>query len=179
MDVFGRFRNFGAAGVDNSSADALICSPPIKGLGGILAVRMPPRGGCGKEFMLIVLRKVLPDEFMPGERIFGNDELLRFGDDGSDRLCGCEGARKPLLGRLGAVEASKLESVGIFPVLLRVFGNAGSADVGGPIEGLAGRGMDAIVVARICFFFIYCNSSDNPSRFTKGLNVTQPCNSHV
>lgn len=101
--------------------------------------------------MLIVFRNVFPDELTPGDRTFGNDVLLRFGDKGSDRLCCCEGARKPLLGRLGAVEALKLETVGMFPVLLRVFGSAGNADVGGPIEGLEGRGIDAIVIAQILF----------------------------
>ena len=47
-----------------------------------------------------------------------------------------EGARSPLFGKLGGDVSllSKLDKVGIAPVLLRVFdvGNAGSAVVGGP-----------------------------------------------
>lgn len=54
-----------------------------------------------------------------------------------------EGARSALFGKLGAGPSSEVD--GILPVLLRVFfvGNAGRADVGGPYDGLEGRGIEA------------------------------------
>jgi hypothetical protein len=50
--------------------------PPDSGLGGRLVVRTPPRGGCGKAFILIVFLMVLPAAFTPGAvRNLGRVEL--------------------------------------------------------------------------------------------------------
>lgn len=106
-------------------------TPPDKGLGGRLAVRTPPLGGCGKELMLIVFLIVFPALFAPGVvRGFGR-ALLPPGVVGG--RWDDEGVRRPLFGRL-LVPALELESVGIAPVLLRIFvaGIAGNAVVGGP-----------------------------------------------
>ena len=74
--------------------------PPDNGLGGRLAVRTPPRGGWGKELILIVFRMLFPASFTPGAfRSLGRAVLLAPGEDG---ILDVEGARSPLLGRLGA-----------------------------------------------------------------------------
>lgn len=119
--------------------------PPDNGLGGRLVVRTPPRGGCGKAFMLIVFLMVLPAAFTPGAvRNLGRVELPPGVAGGIPDV---EGARSPLFGKLGGEVPllSKLDKVGIAPVLLRVFvvGKAGSAVVGGPYDGLEGRGIAA------------------------------------
>lgn len=123
-------------------------APPDNGLGGRLAVRMP-RGGCGKALMLIVFRIVLPAPFTPGVVLnLGRLTLLPPGVAGAERF-DAEGARRPLLGNRGG-EVLILESVmvGMFPVLFRVFvvGKAGKAVVGGPYEGLDGRGIAAAIM---------------------------------
>jgi hypothetical protein len=155
LAVLGLFRSLGVGPRGLSSADSLLLAevlpgaiPPDKGLGGRLAVRMPPRGGCGKALMLIVFLIVFPALFTPGVvRDLGRVELPPGVVGGGS--CDVEGARSPLFGRLG-VEAPDLKSdtVGIPPVLFRVFvvGNAGKAEVGGPHEGLEGRGRDAAIV---------------------------------
>ena len=101
--------------------------------------------------MLIVFRIVFPAAFTPGVgRPFGIGEVGPFptGVFGKES-CECDGARSPLFGRVG-VEAPDLNSdiVGIPPVLLRVLvvGSAGKAAVGGPKEGLEGRGIDAAIL---------------------------------
>jgi hypothetical protein len=104
--------------------------PPDNGLGGKLAVRTPPRGGCGKALILIVFLMVFPASFTPGAvRSLGR--VLPEGDDGMIEV---EGARSPLFGRLGAASDLKSDNVGMAPVLLRVFvvGKAGRAVFGGP-----------------------------------------------
>jgi hypothetical protein len=110
-------------------------TPPDNGLGGKLAVRTPPRGGCGKALMLIVFLTLFPAAFTPGVvRNFVRFVVLPPGEEG--RL-DVEGARSPLRGSAGVagVEAAlRFASVGMAPVLLRVLvvGKAGSAVVGGP-----------------------------------------------
>jgi hypothetical protein len=111
-------------------------APPERGLGGRLDVRTPitPRGGCGKAFMLIVFRIVLPAEFTAGPspmalevvRNLGRAVLLPPGVDGRPED---EGARSPLL---APPPTRRLETVGTIPTLFRVFGRAGNAAVGGP-----------------------------------------------
>jgi hypothetical protein len=118
---------------------------PESGLGGKLVVRMPPRGGWGNALILMVFLMLLPASFTPGAfRSFGRVALC--GDVGRFDV---EGARRPLLGRLGAASDLKSESVGMAPVLLRVLvlGKAGRALVGGPRDGLDGRGSDAAMSA--------------------------------
>jgi hypothetical protein len=110
-------------------------SAPDSGLGGRLAVRTPPRGGCGKAFMLIVFLMLFPAELTPGVvRNLGRVEVPDVVGEGRPRFV--KGARSPLLGKLGGdvLLFSKLDKVGIAPVLFRVFviGKAGSAVVGGP-----------------------------------------------
>ena len=79
--------------------------------------------------MLIVFRKVFPAPFTPGAaRSLGN-AMLPPGDVGILGKLGDEGARRPLF---PVVVACRLETVGTIPVLFLVFGNAGSAVVGGP-----------------------------------------------
>ena len=127
-----------------SEADSLLPAlfggniPPDNGLGGKLAVRTPPRGGCGKALMLIVFLTVLPAALTPGAvRNFVRLVVLPAGVEG--RL-DVEGARSPLLGSAGVAGVPGVEGflksdrVGIAPVLLRVLvvGKAGRAVVGGP-----------------------------------------------
>jgi hypothetical protein len=132
------------------SNELVAVRPPERGLGGRLDVRTP-RGGCGKAFMLIVFRIVLPAAFTPGAAValpvpgvvrslgrpvFGGGVLV------------VDGALRPLLGR--GVCSPIRESDGIVnaPILFRVLsaGKAGSADVGGPYDGRAGRGMVVAIV---------------------------------
>lgn len=111
--------------------------------------------------MLMVFLIDFPAALTPGScRVFGSGEVGLLppgvGVVGSES-CECEGARSPLLGRFG-VEVDDLNSddiVGIPPVLLRVFwvGNAGKAAVGGPYEGLEGRGIDAAMSVEIYWNF--------------------------
>ena len=86
--------------------------------------------------MLMVFLMLFPASFTPGvPRSFGRAVLLPPGDDWIlDVEAEADGARSPLLGRPGAASVLKSDSVGIAPVLLRVFvvGKAGSAVVGGP-----------------------------------------------
>jgi hypothetical protein len=98
--------------------------------------------------MLIVFRIVFPAPFTPGVGLNLGRVVLPPGVVGAERFA-CEGARIPLLGNRGG-EVFILDSVrrGMFPVLFRVFvvGNAGNAVVGGPYEGLDGRGKAAAIV---------------------------------
>jgi hypothetical protein len=122
-------------------------APPDNGLGGRLAVRIP-RGGCGNALMLIVFRIVFPAPFTPGVVLILGRVVLPPGVAGAERF-ECEGARRPLLGnRGGEVLVLESEIVGMFPVLFRVFvvGSAGNAVVGGPYEGLDGRGNAAAIM---------------------------------
>jgi len=125
---------------------------PDRGLGGKLDVLMlkpgdarPPLGGCGKAFMLMVFRNVLPAPFTPGAvRSLGN-AVPPPGVVGKLGKLDDEGARRPLFPEV----ACRLETVGTIPVLFLVFGNAGSAVVGGPYDGrpvVVGRGIDAAIV---------------------------------
>lgn len=67
----------------------------------------------------------------------------------------CEGARIPLLGVPAATAACKFAAVGIIPADDRFFkGIGGRAVVGGPTDGLEGRGS----VAAIAFLLIVCCS---------------------
>jgi hypothetical protein len=112
-------------------------------------VRTPPLGGCGNALMLIVFLIVFPAGFNAGvARNLGSAEFpVAVGVVGGGIPEVVEGARSPLLGRLGGgvSELLKSEIAEIPPVLLRVFvvGNAGSAAVGGPYDGLEGRGIVA------------------------------------
>lgn len=120
-------------------------NPPDNGLGGKLAVLTPPRGGCGKAFILIVLRIDFPAPFTPGvSLVFGSGVLPDIVAEGSEDV---EGARNALRGRLGIKPGVISEGVGMLPVLLRVFfvGKAGNAVVGGPKDGLDGRGIEAMI----------------------------------
>lgn len=99
--------------------------------------------------MLIVFLKVFPTAFTPGVD-FLEAPLLPTGVGvcGNDD-CDEEGARKPLFGKPGiAADSEDDESVGMLPVLFRVFvvGNAGKADVGGPNDGLEGLGNAAAML---------------------------------
>jgi len=139
------------------SVDSLLLDPPVvnalpgaapadNGLGGILAVLIFPRGGCGKAFILIVFLIDLPAALIPGEACSLGRVELGPGLEGGRRLDD-DGVRNPLFGRLGA---SSLSAVGVSmpPVLFRVFGigRAGNAEVGGPYEGLEGRGSAAAMI---------------------------------
>lgn len=122
-------------------------APPDNGLGGRLVVRIP-RGGCGNALMLIVFRIVFPAAFTPGVALNLGRVVLPPGVVGAERF-ECEGARSPLFGnRGGEVLSLASERVESFPVLFRVFvvGNAGNAVVGGPYEGLDGRGNAAAIM---------------------------------
>lgn len=134
-EVFGFRRNgFEPEGVNGllsveSRFDAAP-APAESGLGGKLDVRAP-RGGCGKELMLIVLRIVLPCEFVPAGRVLSFGSVL-----GKARLVSGgppDDDRSPVLGR-GIVRSFESVNVGIAPVLFLVFvvGIAGKAEVGGP-----------------------------------------------
>jgi hypothetical protein len=99
--------------------------------------------------MLIVFRIVFPAPFTPGVVLNLGRVVLRPGVLGVEvEIFDTEGARRPLFGNCGG-EVLSLESeiVGMFPVLFRVFvvGNAGNAVVGGPYEGLDGRGIAAAI----------------------------------
>jgi hypothetical protein len=134
-DVFGfRLRVFVPRGVSGLlSVESRFDGAPAlaeSGLGGKLDVRAP-RGGCGKELMLIVFLIVLPCAFVPGR-------VLSFGSVlGRARLVSgvlpMEGDRSPVFGR-GIVRSFEPENVGMAPVLFLVFvvGIAGNAEVGGP-----------------------------------------------
>jgi hypothetical protein len=106
-------------------------APAESGLGGRLDVRAP-RGGCGKELMLIVFRIVLPSAFVPAGRALSFGSVL-----GRARLVSgvlpMDGDRSPVFGR-GIVRSFESGNVGIAPVLFLVFvvGIAGKAEVGGP-----------------------------------------------
>lgn len=113
------------------------------GLGGRLLMRLSPRGGWGNELMLTVLRNVRTEELLMAEAVRGCGR--------AEVGAGVVGGRKPAEGALrplfefgvdGALEAV----VGMPPVLFLVFGTgrAGSAMVGGPFDGRAGRGRVAI-----------------------------------
>lgn len=108
-------------------------APFDKGLGGRLAARFSLRGGCGKEFMLTVFRTVLaPAPTVETARGWGR-AVVGAGVAGGKKVV-VEGARRPLLGVLGAVLPTGVETL---PVLLRVFptGSAGRAALGGPLDG--------------------------------------------
>lgn len=125
-------------------------TPPDNGLGGRLAVRIP-RGGCGNALMLIVFRIVFPAPFTPGVVLNLGRVVLPPGVVGAERF-DAEGARRPLFGNWGGeVLILESEMVGMFPVLFRVFvvGSAGNAVVGGPYEGLDGRGIAAAIVKNV------------------------------
>jgi hypothetical protein len=113
--------------------------PPESGLGGRLAVRTPPRGGCGKAFILMVFRIVLPAAFTACVvRNFGS--VADSAVDGDTPAL--EGARMPLLGS-GVWDPILVSSdVVVVPVLFRDFatGIGGNAVVGGPHDGREGRG---------------------------------------
>jgi len=127
---------------------AAAVKPPDNGLGGRLVVLIPPgppRGGCGKALMLIVFRIDFPAALTPDTaRILGR-EPPALGVVGSDDV---EGARSELLGKLGIESERSSGEVCMPPVLLRVFfdGNAGSAVVGGPYDGLDGLGSEAAMM---------------------------------
>lgn len=90
--------------------------------------------------MLTVFRRPLPAAFTTGSGFSWGRALVGAGE-GGDRMV--EGARKPLLGVAGIDLRELIELMEpIFPVLFRVLltGRAGSAMLGGPLDGRAGRG---------------------------------------
>lgn len=122
--------------------------PPDSGLGGRLVVRTP-LGGCGNAFMLMVFLIVLPAAFTPGVPLcFGNGVL---GPDVADVgvLKFEEGARRPLLGRVGVDTSVFVSEIVLIPPMLFLdfVGKAGNAVVGGPYEG---RGIVAAIVITLC-----------------------------
>ncbi len=105
-----------------------------RGLGGRLVTRFSGLGGCGNELMLTVLRIVLVEEPTDEtERGWGR-AAVGAGEAGGRKVV--DGARSPLLGVFGFDLAAT--GVVTLPVLLRVLptGRAGSAELGGPREGL-------------------------------------------
>lgn len=136
MDSFAAFDGFL---VDRGLSTAL-------GLGGTpLLERVSPLGGCGKELMLTLLRRVFPGPLTP-EPVLGCGSAADGAGPGGARLI-VDGVRRPDRGVPGA---DLIEAVGegIFPVLLRVLltGRAGSAILGGPTEGRDGRGNVVVIV---------------------------------
>lgn len=132
-----------------SLLDGVIVAPPDNGLGGKLDVRIP-RGGCGKEFMLIVLRTVFPAALTPGVAL-GFCRLFGTGTLGSWFWL-LEGARSPLLGK--GVEYPDVSTIDVIPPILflvLLVGISGSADVGGAREGLEDRGNDVAIF--VCSWF--------------------------
>jgi len=122
-------------------------APPDNGLGGRLVV-LTPRGGCGKALMLIVFRIVLFGPFSPeGVLCFGSVALPPGVVGGGS--CEVEGALRPLRGKPEAGEGESDSGViGMPPILFLDFdiGKAGKAVVGGPYDGLEGRGIAAAIV---------------------------------
>ena len=121
----------------------------VLGLGGTpLGVRVSPLGGCGKELMLTLLRRVFPAPLTP-ETAFGCGSAAVGAGPGGARLI-VEGVRRPDLGVPGA-DLVDDECVGRFPLLLRVLftGRAGRAMLGGPTEGRDGRGNVVAIVDRV------------------------------
>lgn len=101
--------------------------------------------------MLTDFRSVLP----PGvARPLGLGKAVAGAGVGGGR-CVVDGARSPLLGVLGVV--NDFPGDPIPPVLFRVFGigKAGSADVGGPIEGRDGLGMIPVAIVGHVRFILY------------------------
>jgi len=98
--------------------------------------------------MLIVFRIVLPAAFTPG-LLLADGAVFSLGravvlPPVVDGRLDVEGARSPLLDN---PPARRLEAVGTrVPVLLRVFGRAGRALVGGPYDGPDDRGRDAAML---------------------------------
>lgn len=126
-------------------------APPESGLGGRLEVRTPPRGGCGKELILMVFLTLFPAPVAPAvARNFGRlvpDPGVVGGGIPED-----EGARNEDFGRRGELSILlRSDVVGTLPVLLRVLavGNAGNALVGGPYAGPAGRGIAAAMAQEV------------------------------
>lgn len=137
--------------------DLRLEAPFDNGLGGRLVILVSPLGGWGKELMLTTFRIVFAPVAPP---ILETDRgcgraVVGAGVEGGRKVA--EGARSPLLGvfgvDLGAGGASP-------PVLFRVLptGSAGSATVGGPLDGRAGLGNAVDIL----------ESNANPSR-NKGL----------
>jgi hypothetical protein len=97
--------------------------------------------------ILIVFLIVFPAAFTPGVVLNFGKVTLVVGVVGA--VFDVEGARRPLFGKgveAPDLESESVESVGMAPVLFRVFGSAGNADVGGPYDGLEGRGIAAAIV---------------------------------
>jgi hypothetical protein len=90
----------------------------------------------------MVFLKVLPAALTPGvDLTFGKDK------PGLPGTLTDEGARSPLRGIAGGDSPNFESEEGRVPVLFRVLptGKAGSAAVGGPKDGLDGRGNDAAI----------------------------------
>jgi hypothetical protein len=126
------------------------------------------RGGCGNEFMLMTLRRVLFEALLAleGDRCCRADAAVM--ETGSRKLVVESEARRPL-GLLGAVmdeydDDDNLAGFWRVPVLFRVrsTGSFGSGMVGGPpFDDLAadGRGMVAAMLSYLFFFFFFLSSS--------------------
>lgn len=145
----------GTIGPESLLVGVIVLPPEFNGLGGKLDVRMP-RGGCGNEFMLIVLRTVFPAALTPAVCL-GFCKLFGIGMLGSWVWLPPEGARSPLLSK--CVECPDVSTVvGIPPWLFLVLfvGIAGSAPEGGPKEGLAERGNDVVDIVVRPFSKLLC-----------------------
>lgn len=113
-----------------------------------------PRGGCGKEFILIVFRIVFPAELTPGADnllvlvvgLYFGRALLVVG-----KLV-VDGERRPLFIDCACLPGLASDEAGKFPVAFRVFstGNAGKEAVGGPYEGRGDRGKAVAMISVIC-----------------------------
>lgn len=115
------------------------------GLGGTVPARLSPLGGCGKELILTVFRTVFGVVGLPF-RVFGRAGKADNGDGlGGGGRCDAEGARRPL-GVLGADLVDP--GVGMVPVLFRdlLTGSDGRAILGGPFDGLDGRGRVVVML---------------------------------
>ena len=114
--------------------------PLERGLGGKLAMRPSPRGGCGNEFMLTTFLMVLPAGLSPEADLGCGRAPVGAGEGGGRKAE--DGALRPGFGVPGA---DLLAGVGRAPVLFRVLGmgSAGRAEFGGPSDGRAGLGSAA------------------------------------
>lgn len=117
--------------------------PVESGLGGRLAIRPSPRGGCGNEFILTTFLIVLlgvPIPEIPETALGCGSAPVGAGSEGGGNAA--DGARKPVLGVDGVDLPPR---AGIAPVLFLVLltGSAGRAAVGGPFDGREGLGSEA------------------------------------
>lgn len=102
---------------------------------GLEGMRVSPRGGCGNELMLTLFRSVFPVPL-----------TASFGCGSADVEFDAAGVRLMVVARIPDLGVPGVE--GMPPVLFRVLftGKAGRAMLGGPSDGLAGRGNVVVIV---------------------------------